>query len=199
MTAIFSVFSGTRQLIIRELQDVDFNGSRCDGGGGLTIVFEEDFETVNEDQNVSLSGWTNASIVGSRVWTGDEFDGNKYARVSAFQDTDPDLTTWLITPQIELTGTNTLNFNSAVAFPVQDGLTVLVSSDFAGDPTTATWEELNPFIPGDGATNWEFVESGDIDLTDYDGQQIVIGFRYEGSADSGNTSTYLLDDIVITK
>ena len=34
LTAIYGVFNGTQQLVIRDLDDVNLNGERCDGSGG---------------------------------------------------------------------------------------------------------------------------------------------------------------------
>ncbi len=200
LTAIFSVFSGTKQLIIRKVQDVSFNGERCDGGGGNPGVLEsldEDFETVGDGQDVSLSGWSNVATAGTRVWRGNEFSGNTYAQATAFNDTEPSMETWLISPVVKMNGENELSFRSATAFYTHDGLTVLISTDYDDNPTTATWTELNPTLAGSAQGNYDWVESGTIDLSSYDTEEIVIGFRYVG-AGSGNTCTFIVDDVVIT-
>lgn len=201
LTAIFSVFSGTRQLIVRKVQDVSFVGERCDGGGGNPGVLEdldEDFESVGDGQDVALSGWLNTATSGTRVWRGNEFDDNTYVQATAFQDMEPSMETWLVSPKVEMNGNNMLSFRTAMAFHAHDGLTVFISSDYDDDPTSATWNELSATLAGSAQSNYDWVDSGSIDLSSYNGEEIVIGFRYQG-AGSGNTTTYIVDDVVITK
>lgn len=59
-------------------------------------------------------------------------------------------------------------------------LKVLVSTNFAGDPTSCTWVELTDKMSarGDGAS-WNFFESGQIDLSEFAGNtNVVVAFRY---------------------
>ncbi len=200
ITAILSVYQGTRQLLVRKVQDINFNGERCDGGGnpGVLESLSEDFQSVGSDQDVSLSGWTNAAPVGVRYWRGKEFSGNTYVQATAFQDDEPSMETWLITPKVKMNGNNVLNFMSAQAFHNHDGLTVLISSDFDGDVSTSTWNELSVELAGSSDANYDFVDSGNIDLSSYDGEEVVIGFKYEGEGSAGTTS-YIIDDVTITK
>jgi hypothetical protein len=106
--------------------------------------------------------------------------------------------TWLITPKVKMNGNNVLNFMSAQAFHNHDGLTVLISSDFDGDVSTSTWNELSVELAGSSDANYDFVDSGNIDLSSYDGEEVVIGFKYEGEG-SGGTTSYIIDDVTITK
>ncbi len=200
LIAIFSVYQGTKQLVVRKIQDVSFTGDRCDGGntGGVLESLNENFESVASDQDVSLSGWTNTAVQGLRVWRGKEFGGNTYVQATAFQDDQPSMETWLISPKVKMNGNNSLSFRSAQAFYNHDGLSVYVSSDFNGDPSSATWTALSPTLAGNSQANYDWVESGDLDLSSYNGEEIVIGFKYEGEG-SGGTTSYIIDDVVITK
>ena len=64
-------------------------------------------------------------------------------------------------------------------------LQVFVSLDFAGDVTDCNWEllpyNINPetgeYMLSDGAS-WDFISTGYLDLSMYDGQVITLGFRY---------------------
>lgn len=199
VTAIFTVFSGTRQLALREVSDVSLIGDRCDGGGnpGELTSLEEDFESVGDGSNVSLNGWTNTAIKGERVWRGKEFSGNTYVQATAFQDDQPEMETWLITPKVTMNGNNELSFRSAIAFHNHESVTVYISADFDGDVNSATWTELSPTLAGSANANYDWVESGKVDLSSYSGE-IVIGFKYEGSG-SGGTTSFILDDLSITK
>lgn len=90
---------------------------------------------------------------------------------------------WLVSPAIDLGAatTATMNVNQAVNYTYgnapADYLSICVSTDYTGDPATTTWNVLSvPSWPE--GNSWDFSDSGDISLTPYCGQKIVIGFRY---------------------
>ena len=62
-----------------------------------------------------------------------------------------------------------------------------ISTDFAGDPTTATWTWL---YNGVAATTWETIV---IPLDSYIGQSVVIGFNYQGY----NADAWAVDNVTI--
>ena len=199
ITALFTTFQGTKQLVIRRQQDVSFNGDRCDGGGNSDLEeLNEDFSSLVSDDDANLTGWTNVATVGVRKWIGKEFSGNRYLQASAFNDTESVMETWIITPKIIMNGNNTLNFTSAKAFFTHDGLSAMISTDFNGDPTTATWTDLGATLAQTSDADHDWVASGNIDLSSYSGKA-VIGFKYSGGAGAGNTGTFRIDDLVITK
>jgi hypothetical protein len=91
---------------------------------------------------------------------------------------------WLISPKIRLKKSVNpqLTFDHAVRYGNQNynkqWLKVMVTDNFTGDVTTTEWEHL-PFpdsIP-DGS-NWVFLNTGNFNLSKYNGQTIVIGFCY---------------------
>ena len=91
---------------------------------------------------------------------------------------------WLISPNIRLKKSvqPQLTFMQAVRYGnVKDNpkwLTVMVTNNFTGDIMTTEWKQLewNAELP-DGS-NWTFLSSGIFDLSEYNGQTIVLGFRY---------------------
>jgi hypothetical protein len=90
-----------------------------------------------------------------------------------------------------------LTFNIQAAFDNGTILSVLVSSDFTGDVTTATWNLLDASIPtGPESGFGDFFPSGAINVSCVDGMA-HIAFRYQGS-DPTATTRYHIDDIVIT-
>ncbi|MEM1322713.1 MAG: DUF5689 domain-containing protein [Bacteroidota bacterium] len=198
LTGIVSQFNNL-QITMRNLEDI-VGGNNGGGGGGGTVdgEIDESFNSTAPEQDVNLSGWTNVAIKGDRIWRGKEFSGNKYVQATAFNDNNPDMETWLITPAIELDDDKTLSFETAKAFWKHDGLTVWVSSDFDGNNVAeATWTELNVDIAGESRADYEWVPSGDIDLSVYSGT-IYIGFKYVGNG-TANTTTYLLDNVKVKK
>jgi len=110
---------------------------------------------------------------------------------------------WLISPSVNLAGFDgaTLNFISARNFG-DDGLDrallVQVSSDYAGtgSPANATWTEV-----GANATlsegGYEEVESGDIDLSEFAGEESVyVAFQYISSGNGpGSSELWRVDNI----
>ncbi|MBK9017163.1 MAG: choice-of-anchor J domain-containing protein [Saprospiraceae bacterium] len=106
--------------------------------------------------------------------------------------------TWLVTPLIDIVGPMTLSFETAKQVWVHDGLSVWVSTDFECDPTAATWTELNgAILAGQPNIDFEWIFSGDIDLSAYIGQKVAIGFKYVGSGPGGQTTTYRVDNVQV--
>lgn len=199
MTAIVSQFNDP-QLLLRNPDDLTLLDDDINGGGGnmdpLTEL-NEPFTTQTDGSEISLEGWTNLAVKGTRRWEAREFNGNVYAQATAFNSPDLNMETWLITPPILLDERRFLSFRSAQAFYEHDGLSVWISKDFNGDNfSEATWTELDEaIIAGDNITQNQWLNSGDIDLAEFDGI-VYIGFRYVGTS-SSNTTTYRIDDVQV--
>ena len=96
---------------------------------------------------------------------------------------------WLISPKIKLkkakqpqmTYDNALKFGNATDNP--KWLSVMITTNWTGDVTTSEWTKL-PF-PEDlpPGTDWVFRPSGVFDLSAYNGQTVVIAFRYDTTID----------------
>ena len=156
LTGILQVYRNDLQFIVRNLNDVNMSGPRCSGpvgpdpcaNGPVPVVagVDENFESGVNNDPVNLAGWTNIALKGTRTWSFKYFatDNNTYAQATAFNDSAPEMDTWLVSPRIDLTANNKiLTFETATSFNVHDGLTVMISKDFQCDPTTATWQPLN--------------------------------------------------------
>jgi len=136
---------------------------------------------------------------GNEVWEIGNFDNNNYAQVSGFNSGEDVIDTWLVTPAIDMDTTTEeeLTFNIQAAFDNGTILSVLVSTDFTGDVTTATWNLLDASIPtGPESGFGDFFPSGPVNVSCVDGMA-YIAFRYQGS-DPTATTRYHIDDIVIT-
>ena len=96
---------------------------------------------------------------------------------------------WLLSPNIRLKKSiqPQLTFMQAVRYGnTTDNpkwLTVMVTNNFTGDIMTTEWKQLewNAELP-DGS-NWVFQSSGIFDLSEYNGQTIVLAFRYNTNID----------------
>ncbi len=193
------------QITLRDLGDVQLDGERCDGsegnggnntGGELEGELVEDFEGGADNQDVSLDGWINVATKGTRVWRFNEFDGNLYIQATAYNDEEPEMETYLITPELDFDALTTLSFRSATAFYTHGGLDILFSSNFTGDVNAATWDVIDCALAGSGQDNYDWVDSGSVDLSAYNGKGHV-AFRYSGSGPGGDTNTMILDDIAV--
>ena len=197
ITAVFGVFGSDYQLFIRDLNDVSQSGDRCDGTMNMDAFIDEDFELLSDFDPVSIAGWTNVSTTGQEVWQKRSFSGNGFAQASGFNSDDATIDAWLVTPGIDLSQNSSLSFESAKAFFVQDGLSVLVSSDFSGDVSSASWQNVDDAALADNTANdFDWVNSGVIDLSQYGSGTIHIAFRYQGD-NTTNTSTFRIDNILV--
>jgi hypothetical protein len=213
IVAVYSVFGSTKQLAIRDVNDVKFAGTRCTGngggntGGGNTgggdpsvpvVELNETFNTQKDNQSVSLSSWINIGVKGTRNWLARAFSNDLYAQATAFGDTNDNMEAWLITPPIDLKENKILSFATAKTFWKHDGLSVWSSSNFDGkNVATATWTPINAPIAGNTAADNTWVPSGDIPLT-ANGGKIYIGFKYVGDKTT-NTTTYRVDNVKVRK
>ncbi len=203
ITGILGVYRGDYQLLIRRLSDLSLDGNRCvfDPCAGASVVvvdaIDEDFAGGVNNDNVVINGWTNAATKGTRLWIYKEFDGNVYTQSTAFNDSSPEMESWLVTPGLNLNVPKVLTFDSAKAFWTHDGLSVWISTDFVCDPSAATWQPLNATLAGQNDDDHAWIPSGDIDLSGYTGTTAFIGFKYVGSNNSGLTSSYRIDNVVV--
>ena len=94
---------------------------------------------------------------------------------------------WLVSPTIDLSNANaaTLKFDQAVNYASPDDLSVMVSTDYAGEVLQCTWIELN-LSQWPAGNNWTFINSI-ADLSQYAGQRVTIGFKYMSNANASAT------------
>ena len=95
---------------------------------------------------------------------------------------------WLVSPTIDLSGVSdaTLRFEQAVNYATPQGaLAMMISTNYNGDVTTATWNELS-LDQWPAGNNWTFITSS-TDLSSYVGQQVTIAFKYTSSTSASAT------------
>jgi hypothetical protein len=214
INAIYTVYksftgTATKQLVIRDTSDVQFNNSRCGAPPpGTVVLLNEDFETQNATTGapynpISITGWTNISEIGTRTYSGKIFSNNKYAYLTAF-GSGGQVKTWLVTKGINLDNTSieALSFSNQQDYSSNgsSSLKVLISSNYTGtgNPWTATWTDLTSLAtlcPPSTLNFPGYVSSGNIDLSSYTGT-VYIAFVYDGT-DPGSSSTWELDNIKV--
>jgi hypothetical protein len=170
------------------------------------LLFSEDF-AVGAADNTTLNtqGWANIAEVGSAKWTEQIFSGNPYAEFSSFRSSDIVNISWLISPKINMDANDgeILVFRASQSFvsSAANSLEVLVSSNFDGaNVTAATWTTLSAILPTISSPYFEFIKSGEIDLSSFSGN-INIAFKVKGSGtNTALDGSYQIDDIrVFTK
>lgn len=131
------------------------------------------FENVEMDESLSY------------VWSWKEYNGNHYLNGSSFVGSAKAAKAYAVSPVVTLPegGETTVVFEHAAKFQTnlrQDDK-FLIREEGATE-----WTELAiPTWPEAG--NWNFVESGAIDITAYAGKKIQFGFLYVGTATQADT------------
>jgi hypothetical protein len=188
-------------------EDINFDQERCDPdllfcegpSGGSITVFEEDFE-VGNISDLESAGWTNVNVTGGNLdYFIGSFSGDSYAQISGFNSGETDSEAWLITPQIDLSTTieEDLSLNIQTNFDNGNILTIFITDNYTGDPTTTEWTQLDLDVPsGPGSGFGSFTQVGPTNIS-CSGENVWIGFRYI-STDPDTTTRYHLDDLEIT-
>ncbi|MBQ4138455.1 MAG: choice-of-anchor J domain-containing protein, partial [Muribaculaceae bacterium] len=154
---------------------------------------------LNEGFDSSLpDSWTNLIVSGDKKWYQTSFDNNGYAAMTGYKGTKPPFDAWLITPALDIKNAKSkiLTFRTQVNGygSTTSHFEVYVLNSL--DPTTASKRvQLNPAIavaPSSGYSSW--VESGDLDLSEFADGSYYIGFRFEAKQDA-NYATWCVDDV----
>ena len=128
---------------------------------------------------------------------------------SAFKnDVSWESESWLVTPQIDLSRAKTPEFSFDHAFNKAEGdftneCTLFVSTDYAGDVTTCTWNEVAWNTLEDGTLDvpagisWTFQPTGKLDMSQYVGEKIHIAFRYKTVG--GKSGTWEIKNLLLSE
>jgi|LakMenE18May11ns_1017448.scaffolds.fasta_scaffold9800817_1 hypothetical protein len=170
------------------------------------LVFSEDFSKGAVDNVVlNLEGWNNIAEVGTAKWKTQIYSGNPYAEFSSFQSGDVVNIGWLVSPVINMDTFEgeILQFQASQSFVSSsaNSLEVLIATNYTGNNlTTANWEPVNANLPTTSSPYFEFIKSGEIDLSAYKGN-INIAFKVKGSGtNNALDGSYQVDAIrVYTK
>ena len=201
--SIYTIFNTTKQLLLRDSTDVQFtNPYACALPPGT--IFNEDFEGIGANNlTLNLPNWKNIAETGNVVYQNAVFGPVKCAKVSAFSTGQAAVTSWLITPQISLAGATApkLSFtNAAGHLSGNTSFKTYISTNYNGgnNPSAATWTELPAtYVTPIAGGFTQFVNSGNINLSAYIGQNVHIAWKYVGGDPSG-TTTWEIDDVKVT-
>lgn len=206
IVSVFSKYNNDYQLFIRDTDDINFDGERCDpvaactgtASGGSTI-FSETFESYSNISGAESAGWTNVNVSGGTLrYILGSFNNNKYAQISGFGSGQSVIDAWLVTPAINLDSTTgeSLSFDMEVAYSTGVILSILITNNYTGDVTTTEWTPLSVDIPNTPTNAFGgFNSYNDINISCFDGD-VRIAFHYEGS-DPSATTRYHIDNVTI--
>lgn len=180
-------YRGTMQLYIRDYDEVNLSGERCPN------YLRKNFE----DESVTSGGWSTQVVTGTTNWFAAEFDDNWFGKISNFSGgSNTASEAWLISPIVDLSSATAPVFSFDNAYNYNgDPLKVYISADYDGfsNPNSASWTELNPVL---STGNWDFVSSGQLDISSFAGySNVYVAFKYTGSNSDG--STWEIDNILI--
>jgi len=160
MIVIASIYDGTMQLLVRDINEVDMRDTRCDGSGGEGTLLSESFETGQGD-------FTVFNKTGEKTW---EYNAAATSMQIGKIQQPPDLEAnedWLISPAIdfsEITADPIIIFQHTIvkdlsAIPpeyMKTHQTVWFSFDYtSGDPNNVSWTQI-PLSDNDlpSGKNW---------------------------------------------
>ncbi|GEM_PF-743456 len=198
---VYSAYGTSKQFLIRTIKDVDMTAPRLKSTPAVidpVLTLNDDFSSHTKGDDIKKNGWRSIKEKGDRAWYCDEYNSDKYAKMSVYKSTDAENVGWLITPPLKVgeAAKKVFSFDSKNGFNTGAELKVLISSDYDGSatPQNATWTELNPTLAPVTASNYSaWTPSGDVDLSAYSGN-VYIAFRYTGSEPS-KAATWNIDNV----
>ncbi len=145
-------------------------------------------EGVYIDQSFlnSLGDFNSISESGELEW----YHDYSSAMVTGYQDFDGDNVkenkpgvTWFVSPEIDLTEAEKayLTVNMALCYErgdINENNSILISKDYKGDVTTATWQQLTYNTDGLNGDDFEFIDKSMNIPSDYIGGKVVVAFRH---------------------
>ncbi len=190
LVAIATVYDDESQMVIRSTDEVQLTGLRCDGGSG-NMLFFEGFDD-------GMGDWENISVIGNQVWEfsssyGDPAPG---VTISGYTGSYHQNDDWLISPEFDLSTYSSASLSFVTARNYNGNvLEVKISTDYdgLGDPSTATWNPLQPML---SSGNFEWVSSGNLNISNFVGETIHVAFRYTST--NSACATWELDNIKIS-
>lgn len=166
------------------------------------LLLAEDFNKGADNSLLDIPGWLNFASEGTALWKIQRYSGNGYAEFTTYQSGEASNVGWLVSPEVTLEegNTKTLVFEVSQSYvsSAANKLEVFISTNFDGTNVAgATWVPLSANIPGTNATYFEFQDSGEIDLSAYNGPA-HIAFKVTGSGtNTALDGSYQIDNVNI--
>ena len=169
-----------------------------------TSLLDEDFSDESPDPFTVVDTPDSGSSWGIATFDNEQ---SPYMEANGFGADTPS-NTWLISPALDFSANSnqTLSFANAKNFDdggLDRGLVVQVSTDYVEgeDPSNYTWTDISDRVQSYSEGGYEFVESGEIDISDeaFQSESVYVAFQYISSGTGGgSTELWQVDDVVVT-
>lgn len=216
LKGIAQCYYETIQMLLTSTDDyADLDGERFEGavpeggiigdyntwkGVGPLASFSDDFSSISSaNQQYINDNWLFYSNAGTNINDGFKtgtFESDKYIQVAPYNASIDEVIAFALPPRADMTKADpkTFSFRKAL-YHLDDGgddskMEVVVSTNFTGDFTSATWTVVKDVSFPEGAERNQWIEET-IDLSDYASESaLCIALRYTGKA-----NTYRIDDV----
>ncbi|WP_396165449.1 choice-of-anchor J domain-containing protein [Flavobacterium sp.] len=167
-----------------------------------TTLFVENFTDNTDGTILNTTGWTNFAQVGTKKFTEEVYSGNGYAEFTSYGSSQASNIAWLISPGFDMNKQDgeKLVFQAAHAYltSVDNSLELMVSTDYDGNIANfnqSNWLSLPVTTPTPSNDFYEYVNSGEVDLSKYNGT-LYFAFKVKGSGtNTALDATYQIDNI----
>lgn len=155
------------------------------------------YALLNETFDNDLGVFTAYDVYGDQAWRQATYNNNGYANMNGYANqVYNENEDWLISPAMNGEYASiVLSFSTAMKFDGEP-LQVMISTDYDGEsePSDYTWENITDMF--DYSTgDYEWVESGAIDIESYAGQTFYIAFVYTSTDEAA--SAWEVDNVLI--
>lgn len=155
------------------------------------------YALLNETFDNDLGVFTAYDVYGDQTWRQATYNNNGYANMNGYANqVYNENEDWLISPAMNGEYASIMmSFSTAMKFDGEP-LQVMISTDYDGqsEPSDYTWENITDMFDY-SAGNYEWVESGSVDIEGYAGQTFYIAFVYTSTDEAA--SAWEVDNVLI--
>ena len=202
IVGIFTIYNSEKQFVIRDINEVMLDSSRCNAGGGGTGGSGDYLYKDFDDGSLTSGGWktfwsgTNPNIGEWEILFGTIAKASNYSNSNNYA-----CESWLVSPNIDLSSATSpyLVFDNVTRYGGPQ-LELFISSNYDGvsnPDVQGTWFNLTNYVPNWDTDNfdWTLVPSGNTDLSQFIAPSVAIAYKYTGTNSDG--ATWEVDNIII--
>lgn len=175
---------------VKKSEPYSVDGNDTPGPGDDDPQDETKFYEWLSSEATDMGDWTTENISMSSgmsyIWSWKETNGNHYLNASSYISGTPrEAEGYAWSPELSFEGVKKATFSFSHAARYQTTLRDLCGVVVKDVDTDEISQVRIPVWPGAGS--WTFTESGNIDLSDFAGKHVRIGFHYKGETSGADT------------